>query len=273
MGLASSKLTDFPGDPTRRYAIRTARRDVPEYPLPDSLMREQFRLHDVNGNGTIDLQEMVSIMRQTFDNVDGSLLRSVRTIFTVADINGNEVLSYNEFRHLLFILSHYTDTNDCVQLAADVDHDFVITYEDFFPVLRRYERVVGRVKRSGLLAADGAGDSGGSGEPGRQGRPERFGRLGRLKALGKPRDSGTPRTLEDLQEAPGRRELGGPDGQGGQDNPVSPNAAGNPGYPSSPGRSGRSSYPLPLAESGSATDPVEEEFGIAPGPVELRVSA
>jgi len=118
-------------------------------------MREQFRLHDVNGNGTIDLQEMISIMRQTFDNVDGSLLRSVRTIFAVADINGNEVLSYNEFRHLLFILSHYTDTNDCVQLAADVDHDFVITFEDFQPVLRRYERVVGKVKRGNLRGMRG----------------------------------------------------------------------------------------------------------------------
>ncbi|XP_050387418.1 calmodulin-like [Argentina anserina] len=90
---------------------------------------------DVDGNGTIDLQEFLSLMaRKVQDNLSEKQLKEA---FRVFDKDQNGFISADELRHVMASLGESLTDQQIDQMVheADIDGDGQINYQEFVKVM------------------------------------------------------------------------------------------------------------------------------------------
>ena len=90
---------------------------------------------DVDGNGTIDFPEFLTMMARKLKDVDAEA--EIREAFKVFDKDGNGLISANELRHVMTSLGEkLTDEEvDEMMREADIDGDGFVNYEEFVKMM------------------------------------------------------------------------------------------------------------------------------------------
>jgi len=128
-------LFDKDGDGTISVKeLGTVMRSLGQNPS-ESELRDRIREADTDGSGTIDFQEFLAMMSYRIKKADSE--EEIKEAFRVLDKDGNGVISSHELRQMMTTLGEaMTDEEiDEIIREVDVDGDGEINYNEFVAMM------------------------------------------------------------------------------------------------------------------------------------------
>ncbi|KAF8823390.1 calmodulin-like protein [Lentinula edodes] len=97
----------------------------------DAELQDMINEVDVDGNGTIDFKEFLSMMAKKFKDTDSE--EEIRQAFQVFDKDGNGTISAKELKAVMESLGEKLSDKevDAMIQEADLDGDGCINYQEF----------------------------------------------------------------------------------------------------------------------------------------------
>ncbi|TFK69989.1 calmodulin [Pluteus cervinus] len=101
----------------------------------ESELQDMINEVDLDGNGTIDFPEFLTMMAHRMRDTDSK--EEIKEAFKVFDQDGNGYVSYAELRHVMTNLGESLTDEEVDEMIreADVDGDGQINYEDFVKLM------------------------------------------------------------------------------------------------------------------------------------------
>ena len=101
----------------------------------DAELDDMIRMVDVDGNGTIDFPEFITMMAKK--SKDGNSEEEILDAFKVFDTDGNGFISAAELKHIMFNLGENMTDEEIDEMIrqADIDGDGQINYEEFVKMI------------------------------------------------------------------------------------------------------------------------------------------
>ena len=130
------QLFDKDGDGTISVAeLGTVLRALGQNPS-DKELQEMISEVDEDGNGSIDFPEFLSLMSKKIQ--DGDAEEEIRDTFRVFDKDGNGYISRSELRNVMANLGETLSDEEIDEMIkeVDVDGDGQICYEEFVKMLK-----------------------------------------------------------------------------------------------------------------------------------------
>ena len=103
--------------------------------VDESDIYEKIKEVDIDGNGTIEFSEFVTMAEKSKKTVDSE--ESIKEMFSAFDLNGDGFIDAEELRKMLLGLGEtFTDKDiDAMMLEADIDGDGRVNYEEFVKIM------------------------------------------------------------------------------------------------------------------------------------------
>lgn len=73
---------------------------INDYYVTDQKLRTAFNLFDIDGNGTIDLQEIQYLLGGCEDIEENDYI----SLLSAADLNGDGEISFDEFKQMMYVM-------------------------------------------------------------------------------------------------------------------------------------------------------------------------
>ncbi|KAJ3933046.1 MAG: calmodulin-like protein [Lentinula lateritia] len=128
-------LFDKDGDGTiTTLELGTVMRSLGQNPT-DAELQDMINEVDVDGDGTINFDEFLSMMKKKFKDTDNE--EEIRQAFQVFDKDGNGMISAKELKAVMESLGENLSDKevDAMMLEADQDGDGNINYEEFVDMM------------------------------------------------------------------------------------------------------------------------------------------
>eukprot|EP00761_Pharyngomonas_kirbyi_P009516 gb/GECH01009532.1/.p1 GENE.gb/GECH01009532.1/~~gb/GECH01009532.1/.p1 ORF type:complete len:150 (+),score=54.30 gb/GECH01009532.1/:1-450(+) len=114
--------------------LGTVMRSLGQNPT-EAELQEMINEVDADGNGSIDFPEFLSLMARKMKDTDSE--DEIMEAFKVFDRNGNGFISAAELRHVVTTLGEKLTDEEADEMLkeADVDNDGQINYEEFVKMM------------------------------------------------------------------------------------------------------------------------------------------
>ncbi|CAF0764636.1 unnamed protein product [Rotaria sordida] len=103
----------------------------------DSLVRKVMKEMDIDGNGSVEFDEFVKVMKNVYERkfTDDEM----RRVFKCFDIDGSGYVTADELHEILKRLNRDISKNQIREVIneVDMDHDGKISYEEFVHIIQQ----------------------------------------------------------------------------------------------------------------------------------------